>query len=61
MKKIERDRNTLMQSYGYTCIRQSSHMVWRNDAGVMVTTSKTPSDINSLRQVERQLRRLAAA
>ena len=60
MKKIERERNALMQSYGYTCIRQSSHMVWRNASGQMVTTSKTPSDVNALRQVERQLRRLAS-
>jgi len=57
MRKIERERNQLMQTYGYTCIRQSSHMVWRNAAGVMITTSKTPSDINALRQIERQLKR----
>ena len=60
MRKIERERNALMQSYGYTCIRQASHMVWRNAAGQMVTTSKTPSDTNALRQIERQLRRLAS-
>jgi len=60
MKAIERERNRLMQSYGYTCIRQTTHMVWRNKEGQTVTTSKTPSDVNALRQVERQLRRLAA-
>jgi predicted RNA binding protein YcfA (HicA-like mRNA interferase family) len=60
MKKLERQREQLMKSYGFTLHRQSSHMIWKDLAGRIVTTSKTPSDINSLRQIERQLKRMGA-
>lgn len=49
-----------MKSYGFTLARESKHLVWRNASNVMVTTSSTPSDINAIRQVERQVRRKLA-
>jgi len=61
MKKLDRQREQLMKSYGYTLHRKSSHMIWKDLDGRIVTTSSSPSDVNALRQIERQLKRMAVA
>jgi hypothetical protein len=50
-----------MSRHGFSIHRQSKHLIWRNEAGQTITTSSTPSDGNALRQIERQVRRLAVA
>ena len=59
--KHRKSLTLLMKSYGFTLERESKHLVWRNAQRVMITTSSTPSDINAIRQVERQIRRKLAA
>ena len=59
--KHRKSLTLLMKSYGFALERESKHLVWRNAARVMITTSSTPSDINAIRQVERQIRRKLAA
>jgi hypothetical protein len=50
-----------MSRHGFSIHRQSKHLIWRNEAGQTITTSSSPSDSNALRQIERQVRRLAVA
>ncbi len=62
MKKIERERLMIMTREGWAEKRRTGgHIVWQHPRYGTTTTSATPSDINSLRQIERQLRRIAAA
>jgi len=62
MKKIERERLMIMAREGWAEKRRTGgHIVWQHPRYGTTTTSATPSDINSLRQIERQLRRIAAA
>lgn len=62
MKKIERDRLLIMTREGWAEKRRTGgHIVWQHPRYGTTTTSATPSDGNSLRQIERQLRRIAAA
>ena len=61
MKKQQRALADLMAANGYTLKREAKHMVWGNAKGQTITTSKTPSDLHALKQVERDIRRQAAA
>ena len=62
MKKIERERLTIMARWGWTEKRRTGkHIIWQHATLGTQTTSATPSDTNALRQIERQCRRLAMA
>jgi len=57
----QKELRLIMSRHGFSIHRQSKHLIWRNEAGQTITTSSTPSDGNALRQIERQVRRLAVA
>ena len=61
MKRIERERLMIMTAYGWSeKRRKGGHIVWQHPTLGTQTTSTTPSDMNALRQIERQCKRLAA-
>ncbi|OQR94913.1 hypothetical protein ACHHYP_00827 [Achlya hypogyna] len=51
----------MMAAYGFKLKRSENHLVWRNDEiGVQIATSSSPSDLNAIRQIERDIRRKLA-
>ncbi|KDO22663.1 hypothetical protein SPRG_10978 [Saprolegnia parasitica CBS 223.65] len=51
----------MMASYGFKLKRNENHLVWRNDEmGIQIATSSSPSDLNAIRQIERDIRRKLA-
>ena len=47
----------LMHSNDFTLLRRSKHLTWQHTTGVKLHTSTSPSDVNAIRQVERDIRR----
>ena len=47
----------MMADVGCDLISEKRHLKWKHHTGVIITTSKTPSDINALKQIKRELRR----
>ena len=49
--------NVMMAEAGCELISEKKHLKWKHHSGVIITTSKTPSDINAIKQIGRDLRR----
>ena len=49
--------NVMMADAGCELVSEKKHLKWKHHSGVIITTSKTPSDINALKQIGRDLRR----
>ncbi|AGG54092.1 hypothetical protein CYXG_00028 [Synechococcus phage S-SSM4] len=47
----------LMQRNGFELTRETKHFIWKHKTGVVMTTSKTPSDNYAIAQASRQIRR----
>lgn len=47
-----------MKSYGFYLHRSSKHLIWKNENGITVTTSKTPNGVNALKQAERTVKKV---
>ena len=52
-----KEMRVLMQRNGFTLARETKHLIWKHDTGVVMTTSKTPSDNYAIAQASRQIRR----
>jgi len=50
----------MMKSYGFTLHRQTNHLVWRDEHGVQIVTSKTISDHRAIANVEKTIARARA-
>jgi uncharacterized lipoprotein YajG len=58
--KIAKQLEKMMLSHGYRLARSKKHNIWVNNKGQMITTSKTTSDGSRfLKNVERDIRKLA--
>ena len=49
--------DALMSQYGFKIHRRTKHRTYVNDDGITITCSASPSDVNVLRQIKRQIRR----
>ena len=56
-KNQTKQMRVLMQRNGFTLARETKHLIWKHDTGVVMTTSKTPSDNYAIAQASRQIRR----
>ena len=57
-RSYDRQVRDFLTSQGFTLERQNKHLFWKNEkTGVGITTSKTPSGIMALKQIQRELRR----
>ena len=45
--------NVMMTDADCELISEKKHLKWRHRSGVIITTSKTPSDINAIKQIGR--------
>jgi predicted RNA binding protein YcfA (HicA-like mRNA interferase family) len=53
MKQIR----VIMERNGFQLSRETKHFIWKHHTGVVMTTSKTPSDNYATAQITRQIRR----
>lgn len=49
---------SLMKSYGFYLHRSKNHLIWKNQDGITITTSKTPTGVMAIWQVERSIKRI---
>jgi len=47
----------IMERNGFELARETKHFIWKHHTGVVMTTSKTPSDNYATAQITRQIRR----
>ncbi|ETV79371.1 hypothetical protein H257_07398 [Aphanomyces astaci] len=53
-----RELTDMMERHGFKLKRNENHLVWRNDRlSIQIATSSSPSDLNAIRQIERDIRR----
>ena len=56
---MQKKVNKLMKENGLVLIRSKKHLVWEHlDSGLKITTSKTPSDVNALFSIKKNIRQL---
>jgi len=56
--KHKSNLESLMKSYGFHLHRSKNHLIWKNQDGITITTSKTPNGVMAIRQVERSIKRI---
>ena len=56
---MKREINKLMKNKGFVLKREKKHLVWEHlESGEVITTSKTPSSLNVLYEIRRDIRQL---
>lgn len=55
---MQKKINKLMKDNNFVLVRSKRHNVWQNlESGFLITTSKTPSDVNVYYAVKRNIRK----
>jgi hypothetical protein len=61
-KSYTREADAIHARYGFILTSDRKHRKYKHERlGIISTCSSSPSDVNALRQIERQCRRLVAA
>ena len=56
---MKKEINKLMKNNGFVLKREKKHLVWEHlESGQVITTSKTPSSLNVLFEIRRDIRQL---
>ena len=55
--KFNSELTKLMKRYQFSLYRKRKHLTWIHTTGLRIHTSASPSDVNTLRQVERSIKR----
>ena len=56
---MKKEINKLMKNNGLVLKREKKHLVWEHlESGQVITTSKTPSSLNVLFEIRRDIRQL---
>jgi len=55
--KYNSELSKLMKRYQFSLYRKRKHLTWIHESGLRIHTSASPSDVNTLRQVERSIKK----
>lgn len=47
----------LMEEKGFRILRCAKHVIWINNDGIRIVTSRTPSDYRTLRNIEASIKK----